>query len=177
MRRLGGIISLLSLLLLIAAVVLWIRCRWWQETLAHVSLDGTSEIRWQIESANGEFSIVRMTGDRKMFFGDTPGWSFIRDDMVIRRGQYIMRVSGSGQYSFFISYAGQIHSKGVALPYWIIILLTAIAPGFWLRAEISRRRRMRTGLCQSCGYNLTGNTSGVCPECGTPLPNGSEIAA
>jgi hypothetical protein len=24
------------------------------------------------------------------------------------------------------------------------------------------------GLCASCGYNLTGNASGVCPECGTP---------
>ncbi|HEX5243398.1 MAG TPA: hypothetical protein VFW23_09085 [Tepidisphaeraceae bacterium] len=24
------------------------------------------------------------------------------------------------------------------------------------------------GMCVSCGYDLTGNTSGVCPECGTP---------
>lgn len=24
--------------------------------------------------------------------------------------------------------------------------------------------------CLSCGYNLTGNVSGVCPECGEPLP-------
>jgi rubrerythrin len=22
--------------------------------------------------------------------------------------------------------------------------------------------------CPSCGYNLTGNESGICPECGTP---------
>jgi hypothetical protein len=25
-----------------------------------------------------------------------------------------------------------------------------------------------TGLCTNCGYNLTGNESGRCPECGTP---------
>jgi hypothetical protein len=25
-------------------------------------------------------------------------------------------------------------------------------------------------VCNSCGYNLTGNTSGTCPECGTPVP-------
>ena len=25
--------------------------------------------------------------------------------------------------------------------------------------------------CQDCGYNLTGNTSGICPECGTPIPD------
>jgi len=25
-------------------------------------------------------------------------------------------------------------------------------------------------VCQQCGYDLTGNVSGICPECGTPLP-------
>lgn len=25
------------------------------------------------------------------------------------------------------------------------------------------------GRCQKCGYNLRGNTSGVCPECGTAV--------
>ena len=25
-------------------------------------------------------------------------------------------------------------------------------------------------LCPECGYNLTGNESGDCPECGTPVP-------
>jgi hypothetical protein len=25
------------------------------------------------------------------------------------------------------------------------------------------------GLCQECGYNLTGNVSGICPECGTKV--------
>lgn len=24
------------------------------------------------------------------------------------------------------------------------------------------------GFCAQCGYDLTGNTSGICPECGTP---------
>lgn len=27
------------------------------------------------------------------------------------------------------------------------------------------------GACASCGYNLTGNISGRCPECGTPVTN------
>ena len=25
-------------------------------------------------------------------------------------------------------------------------------------------------LCKSCGYDLTGNVSGICPECGRPIP-------
>lgn len=27
-----------------------------------------------------------------------------------------------------------------------------------------------TPHCRQCGYNLTGNTSGICSECGTPIP-------
>ncbi len=31
-------------------------------------------------------------------------------------------------------------------------------------------RRARPGCCRLCGYDLAGNTSGVCPECGTRTP-------
>ncbi|GMU21388.1 MAG: hypothetical protein AMXMBFR13_14810 [Phycisphaerae bacterium] len=34
--------------------------------------------------------------------------------------------------------------------------------------------RTRNGRgCDTCGYNLTGNVSGVCPECGSPVPQGA----
>ncbi len=29
-----------------------------------------------------------------------------------------------------------------------------------------RRRRFPPGHCRQCGYDLTGSTSGACPECG-----------
>jgi hypothetical protein len=38
----------------------------------------------------------------------------------------------------------------------------------WSRLRYSGLRR-KMGLCVRCGYDLTGNTSGVCPECGTPI--------
>jgi hypothetical protein len=28
-------------------------------------------------------------------------------------------------------------------------------------------QRLRRGLCPSCGYDLRGNVSGVCPDCGS----------
>ncbi len=31
------------------------------------------------------------------------------------------------------------------------------------------RRKPEPGICHSCGYNLYGNQSGICPECGTPV--------
>jgi hypothetical protein len=29
--------------------------------------------------------------------------------------------------------------------------------------------RPKPGFCDNCGYNLTGNVSGICPECGTAI--------
>jgi len=30
-------------------------------------------------------------------------------------------------------------------------------------------RKIKEGFCAACGYNLTGNVSGTCPECGTAM--------
>jgi hypothetical protein len=38
----------------------------------------------------------------------------------------------------------------------------ALAGALWVRD----RRRAWPGQCVHCGYNLTGNISGRCPECG-----------
>ena len=35
-------------------------------------------------------------------------------------------------------------------------------------------RIINPGLCSSCGYDLTGNTSGVCPECGVAIAPADE---
>ena len=43
-----------------------------------------------------------------------------------------------------------------------------------LRAENTRRVRREAGLCANCEYDLRGNTSGVCPECGTPATPSSD---
>ena len=53
----------------------------------------------------------------------------------------------------------------VIIPLWIPILLVGI-PMFLLW----RRGRIPLGHCSSCGYNLRGNVSGACPECGAKCP-------
>ena len=53
--------------------------------------------------------------------------------------------------------------RQVDIPLWIPLVVVAISTGFLWRRE---RKRPRSGHCRSCGYNLTGNVSGVCPECG-----------
>jgi hypothetical protein len=43
--------------------------------------------------------------------------------------------------------------------------LTAVA-AWTLKGWFAQRRKPLSGVCRKCGYNLTGNVSGVCPECG-----------
>jgi hypothetical protein len=56
-----------------------------------------------------------------------------------------------------------------SIPLWPLVLATAVLPLIALSRYGIRRLKREPGHCQSCGYNLTGNTSGVCPECGTPV--------
>jgi hypothetical protein len=51
----------------------------------------------------------------------------------------------------------------VACPLWVPIAVFSLA-GILMWPH---RRRMHVGGCASCGYDLTGNVSGRCPECGT----------
>jgi len=53
-------------------------------------------------------------------------------------------------------------------PEHIITLPLGIVLMMWLAWEIDRKFRVRPPhpQCRTCGYDLTGNTSGVCPECG-----------
>ena len=51
----------------------------------------------------------------------------------------------------------------VHMPLWVPFLVVAVPTAFLFWRD---RRRVLPGHCQKCGYNLTGNVSGVCPECG-----------
>jgi hypothetical protein len=59
---------------------------------------------------------------------------------------------------------------GVSVPLWSFAALGFLLPLQWVLVVLRHRDRMRFGRCPSCGYSLTGNTSGTCPECGTPVP-------
>ena len=57
------------------------------------------------------------------------------------------------------------------LRYWLLLAVSALPlvarPIPAARRAMRRRRWARAGLCRGCGYNLYGNPTGVCPECGT----------
>jgi hypothetical protein len=73
--------------------------------------------------------------------GGLPEWSPVRFSYI-----------RSGRFAWFFY-----------LPLWVPFLLAAFPTAVLLWLD---RRRIPPHCCQSCGYDLTGNVSGVCPECG-----------
>lgn len=78
-------------------------------------------------------------------------------------------------YLFFFLISVVFYTTG--LGHWtvfvmigVLFLLTPLGAYVWSDIYVEHRNR-RTGgnYCQTCGYNLAGNTSGVCPECGTGI--------
>jgi hypothetical protein len=55
----------------------------------------------------------------------------------------------------------------VAMPFWALVLFSGIGPARTAWSAIRSRRRRSPAACLSCGYDLTANLSGTCPECGT----------
>lgn len=60
-------------------------------------------------------------------------------------------------------------SSFVSVPAYFVLLCTAFIPAVSLLARVRQNRQQLRGLCRCCSYDLRGNESGVCPECGTPL--------
>jgi len=75
-------------------------------------------------------------------------------------------------------------SIGIPFVTGIAVFIIALSPlnglrsgDSWARTMVIWRKHERKApfeplstVCIPCGYDLTGNVSGVCPECGTPIP-------
>ena len=79
-------------------------------------------------------------------------------------GSQLLNVRGedpiNGILPIFVTYAWAIIA-----PHWFLALILAILPTIWL-FKWNKRRKLGPNACPGCGYDLTGNETGVCPECG-----------
>jgi len=62
------------------------------------------------------------------------------------------------------------YATAVRIPFWLLLLIILIGPLMRSTRKLVRRLKQTRGWpCSVCGNDLTGNVSGVCPECGEPI--------
>jgi hypothetical protein len=69
-------------------------------------------------------------------------------------------------FSFTDGRVENLAVQDVVVPYWFLVTIAAATT---IGSAERTSRRTPSGCCMACGYNLTGNVSGVCPECGITI--------
>ena len=80
-------------------------------------------------------------------------------------------IGGLSRYRYGLLEVAKVQLYGpVRVPLWGAVALLAAYPIYaMVREDRTRRERKRRGFCVHCDYDLTGNESGVCPECGEKI--------
>jgi len=173
-RRLFTAVSVLSLAMCLTAAFLWMRGRYWYALVHTTHANDASRRSYGIATRDGRLHLFKIDG----ISGRQPGYDF---DHYSPRNSPDLFDSSPRRWRF----AGfRWHSRsernfrfnctesGFDLPLGYVISLTATTPVLWVVYARRGADRRATGSYCRCGYNLTGNTSGVCPECGTPTTAG-----
>ena len=166
-----------SLLFFLATLVLWVRSNWRSDSFGYVG-----HYRWYTKSD-------RLTTAVNTFPGVM--WVYIDDQVVVEgtpRG-FFCGTGPSEQTPHWLrldppKLGGFDYDVGEPLwllvPFWMPAAATGLLPTVWLLVWVVKLRMYRTrqsgGHCVSCGYSLTGNASGTCPECGTAILQASRPA-
>jgi hypothetical protein len=196
LRRLFTLLSALSLLLCMALVVMWVRSyrgrdHWARTARNEPGRPGTQVTSYGVESSRGLIGAGWIHSDLTPIPAETRAMKAARlrnhydranavfrvcwDDWLVRVPPAGARPSlrDSVEDLGFRWHAGEMEGgtrwRWVGVPYWPLVLLTALPPAAWTTAHLRRRRtrrRRRAGLCARCSYDLRA-TPGRCPECGT----------
>ena len=165
-RRLFAGASVVSLLLLLLAATIWMRSYYWDDAIVWHADGGDTFL----ETAKGTFCVRHVGYSRRT--SDQRGLKHIAMSMPpgFDAGVELSQASGTLPHLGF--YFASMESMGqrfltLMLPAWLIALSFGLLPS--LRLLRWRSARLSKSGCSACGYLLRGNTSGVCPECGTPV--------
>ena len=104
-------------------------------------------------------------GDYKDFGTTTREWWQTKDRMLEEEWTWRFRLGLSWPTMMRVGACIDVY-----LPLWIPLVIVGSGTGLLWYFD----RRTPIGNCSVCGYNLTGNTSRVCSECGTPISNGTD---
>ena len=161
-RRLLNLVTVLSLVLCVAAAAYWVRSYFAADSVGVTRYEGRRLVSRSIFIQRGVIGAQVWILPSDFGSGLPPmyrDWWCMTSapEPRMELSQLAPRAEtwGSGAISTY------------TLPCWVLLLLLSVPPTLAYRRRRSDRTRRVTGRCRSCGYDLTGNVSGVCPECGS----------
>ncbi|HEY8747028.1 MAG TPA: hypothetical protein VIM11_03570 [Tepidisphaeraceae bacterium] len=167
-RRLFTFASAVLLLLCAATVILWFL----SQTMGYLLCRGNADGGLQISVADGELSVFQAAGEvapNNYPFLNTGGrWELTR---FWAEGRLPSRPDGIIERFGFKYRARHLlwsRFRQLVVPLWLLVGAFGVPPILLFRKRYLASSRWASARCPTCSYNLTANTSGVCPECGTP---------
>ena len=143
-------------------------------------LTGVATVVLWVRSYQGP-DFVKYTSPNAWFLGVTSGHGTIdvlyiptwAQDPEFRTGRYPPDVYYGTRYSKrFLGFGTsvirpELGDRYVNIPHWFVASFSGATSALCARAWCRQRRRMQSGQCAKCGYDLRA-TPTRCPECGTP---------
>lgn len=178
---LAAAVSVVSALLCLLVLVLWARSYFVYDLVSHDShADSHAEIGTRVMSISGRIAFYHFNEHTN---DEPPNTEFVRVGADSPEGRKLLPavdLSGTPHWWNHLGFWWNHHSFSdpglgitvVIVPHWFVasIFLIPVLPLLLRVRHRSRiRTRLRAGACTACGYSLTGNTSGVCPECGATI--------
>jgi hypothetical protein len=176
-RKLFNFVALVSLLLCVATVVLWVRSSVTEDFISRFFVGREFFVYW-----DGSLKVRRYTKFLTPQSIEVPdsfnrvdprmaAWSAARATKQQHFWGFRMEEShlldGGGNAGYTYEFDKGI-SKTFVIPVWFLLITTATLPTLWMTRRLRMLGHDVHPECP-CGYNLTGNISGVCPECGTAV--------
>jgi len=160
--RLGGVLRLIftlasavSLLVCVAAAVLWVRSYWVVDRYGFSPLHSVATDR-------GSLVFCRIDPDLNLMVER----GYHRDPAPNPTSGWNPRQAARRTWNLFVAHGEDFPGfKMVVIELWPPVLLTGMVFTLWLRREVALRRRAFAGRCSRCGYDLRA-TPNRCPECG-----------
>lgn len=192
-RKVFNFAAAVSLVLCLATIALWVRCRQTTLVLAHYQW---KHARWQAVVDHGRVGMNNQPQldreqkrvqelNRQLFYCQVV--EARAKEQLESHVRYLLLVPhilpGAQTQSLLegvrLAERNRKHFETLLQAYVVtppshhdvsLLLLAAvpaILPTTWLWS--TRHKTAAPGVCHVCSYDLTGNTSGVCPECGTAV--------